>query len=140
MAYATTSHVEAMLLGRLPLGTQGQVSATQVVNWLEQTAGVIDGLLAQNGYSAPVSPTAASSALKTLEGFNTAGAWYHVEAASKTRDKVKFEEAKRMWGSAQKMLSDGIVELDLEIDTAEALPRGGFSCATPPFFSRDMEL
>lgn len=137
--YASTTHVEALNQGRTAYTATSTPNATQVSEWLNQTAGVIDGLLRQRGYITPVSPTAATSALKTLESFNAAGAWYHVESSAKTRNKDQFEEAKAMWKSAQKMLRDGLIELELPLDAEESMPRGGFSSATP-YFTRDMEL
>jgi hypothetical protein len=141
MGYATVSHVEDRNRGRT--GTSAWPAASAIVNYLEETAGVLDGLLAGRGYSIPIATDAATSARRTLEGFNSAGAWYMVELSSKSRDKVQFEAAKQMWESAQKMLTDGIIELDLPLDAAESLPRGGFggnSSSATPFFTRDMVL
>jgi hypothetical protein len=140
MAYATHHHVEALNQGRPPYTATSTPNAGQVSNWLEQTAGVLDGLLRQRGYIVPVSPTAPSSALETLEGFNAAGAWYYVEASAKTRDELQFKAAKAMWEEAQKMLRAGLIELELPLDAGEALPRGGFGAASPAFFTREMEL
>lgn len=139
--YASTIHVEALNQGRPPFvaGTsvQGQATKEQVTGWLEETAGILDGLLRQKGYVTPVPTAAATSALRTLENFNAVGAWYHVENSAKQANRLK--EAKEMWEWARKMLSDGLLELDLPIDAEETRPRGGFGSATP-YFTRNMVL
>jgi hypothetical protein len=144
-AYATVDLVRGMNLGRSIVATaasgKDQVTEGQVVQYLEETAGVLDGILRERGYVVPVSPTAAPFAFKTLEGYNAIGGFYRVEMAAKNSDRR--EEARKMWESAQKMLSDGTVELDAERDVQAGMPLGGFgsnSSAATPFFTRDMEL
>jgi hypothetical protein len=143
MAYASTTHVEALNLGRQSLASvrPGEATAGQVAEWLEETAGILDGLLREKGYVTPVPTTAPTSVLKTLEGFNAIGAAFYVERAAKKSDRLK--EAQKMWESAQKMIGDGVVELDLPIDAEETRPRGGFgrvTTAATPYFTRDMVL
>lgn len=140
MIYAAASHVEGLNQGRRTFAASSTPALGQVNEWLAQTAGIIDGVLKERGYSVPVSPTAASSALVTLANFNAAGAWYLVESSAKVRDEEQFKEAKAMWENAQKMLVDGIIELDLAIDAEEALPRSGFDSTATAWFTRDMEL
>lgn len=141
MAYATTSDVEALNLGRGPFPATpavGKIDQADVGRWLEETAGVLDGLLREKGYITPVPTSAPSSVLATLEGFNALGAAFYVERASKTSDRLK--EAQSLWESAQKMLIDGLIELDLPVDENQLRPRGGFASAPTPFFTRDMQL
>lgn len=141
MAYATVYNVAALNTGRTYGATNTKPSATQVVQYLEETAGVLDGILRQQGYLTPVATTA-TSAYKTLEGFNAIGAWCMVESAAQTSDRR--QDAEAMWESAKKMLLDGIIDLDAPQDTTEALPRSSFGAssdsAATPFFYRDMEL
>jgi glutathione S-transferase len=140
--YASTTHVEALNQGRPAFATgtslQGQATKEQVTTWLEETAGILDGLLRQKGYVTPAPTTAATSALKTLENFNAIGAWYHVEHSAKQANRLK--EAEEMWKWARKMLSDGLIDLDLPFDLDETQPRGGFSSAATPLFTREMRL
>jgi hypothetical protein len=146
-AYATVDQVRGMNLGRpvmpaasVPSG-KTEITEEQVVGYLEETAGVLDGILRERGYSVPVSPTTAPFAFKTLEGYNAIGAAYRVEMAAKNSDRR--EEARKMWESAQKMLSEGTVEFDAERDTALGMPLGGYgprSSAATPFFTRNMAL
>ncbi len=142
--YASPIHVEALNEGRRVFpatSIQGQSSLDDVGRFLAETAGIIDGLLRQRGYLVPVPTTAATSALMTLQNFNAAGAAYLVERAAKKSDRL--EEAKAAWRWAQKMLVDGLIDLDLPVDAEETRPRGGFgrsSAAATPFFTRNMEL
>jgi hypothetical protein len=136
--YAAASHVEALTEGRPAYSNNTEPSLDQVNSWLIETSGIIDGLLRQRGYAMPVASDAATSALVTLQNFNAVGGWYYVEAGAKTSHRLK--EAKEAWDWAQKMLRDGVIELDLSFDFDETQPRGGFSSAATPFFTRNMQL
>lgn len=143
IAYADVGDVERLNKGRPPFpatSTRGESTIGDVEGFLSQIAGVLDGLLREKGYVTPVPTTAPTSVLVTLENFNALGAAYYVERAAKTRDKAQYEDAKSMWESAQKMLANGVVELDLPVDSEVRRPRGGFASTPTPFFTRDMTL
>lgn len=136
MGYATVADVEQLNTARTFTGSS-KPSTTQVVDWLEQTAGVLDGILKEKGYSLPIATTA-TGALKTLEHYNAIGAAAFVEQGAPTADRRK--EAMDLWLNAQKMLKDGAIELGASQDEALSSPRSSFPCSPTPFFSRDMEL
>jgi hypothetical protein len=135
MAYATVSNVEALDAART-FTPANEVTDTDVVGFLTETAAVLDGILTARGYTLPV-PTAATSALELLEGYNAIGAWAFVEQAatiSPHRD-----AAAQAWANAQRMLRDGLIEpAGLTKDTASSSARA--PAAATAFFSREMIL
>jgi hypothetical protein len=140
MAYATVFHVEAENTGRGEYTKISHPTASQVIQYLEQRAAVLDGVLRAKGYLTPIATTA-TGAFQTLLNFNVLGAAYDVEKAAKTSDRVK--DAQAAWEAALKMLQDGVIELDAPRDTTIALPRSSFSRSgdqATPFFTRDMEF
>jgi hypothetical protein len=137
-AYAAIADVQRRNFGRTISATAADGTTEDVIQYLEETAGVIDGILRSQGYSVPVSPTTASAAYKTLQGINAIGAWALWESAARTSDRR--EEAVRMWEQAQDMLRKGEVELDIPIDVSEAAPRSGFEGVATPWFTRDVQL
>jgi hypothetical protein len=136
MAYATVAHVREQNFGREITGNT-EPSATQVVDYLEHRAGILDSILGANGYEVPI-PTGATSAFLTIQRFNALGAAYDVEMAARTSDRR--DETKAMWESALKMLQDGVIELDAPRDTETSLPRSSFDGSATPFFTRDQEF
>lgn len=136
MAYCTIDDVAELNTGRT-FTTSSKPNATQVNDFIEQTAAVIDGILRSQNYSLPIATTA-TSALKMLELFNAQGAACLVEQGAPTSDRrgAKGDGVCAMWREAQKMLKGGGIELDADRDTSESHPRGG-PCATP-FFTREM--
>lgn len=134
-AYAAVTDVQRRNFGRTISATALDGTTEDVIQYLEETAGIINGILRSQGYSVPVSPTTASAAYKTLQGINAIGAWALWESAARTSDRR--EEAARMWEKAQDMLRKGEVELDIPIDLSEAAPRGGFEGVATPWFQRD---
>lgn len=121
--------MQALNPGR-PIGTSTVVSATQVVTFLENTAGEIDGILRARGYGIPVSTTA-TSALRDLQYGNTLGAAALVEQAAQSSDRR--DQAWKMWQSWKGALERGDVVLDDAVDVARAVPRYSAN-ATPVFF------
>lgn len=138
MAYATISHVTARNPERT-YGVNSKPTTTQVAEFLDETAGIIDSILLEVGYALPVLPPAsggASSAWLVLQDANAVGGWYKAEWAAQASDKRS--EAEDMWQTAQKMLRT--VQLALGKDAAESLPRGGSTECATPFFTRCMIL
>ena len=134
MAYATIIYVQQMNTART-LGTSSKPNASQAIDWLEQTAGVLDGILREKGYGLPI-PTSATAALRTLEHYNALGAAAMVEQAAPTSDRRK--EAEALWENAQKMLREDLILLDAPKDNTTHTIRSG--AAATPMFTRTMEL
>ncbi len=144
MGYCELADVVEQNKGRWPLGTipassAKQLNASQVGDFIEQTAGVLDGILRSQGYSLPIATTA-TSALKVLELYNAYGAACLVEQASPTtRPDRSGQSACAMWKEAQKMLREGTIELDAGVDTgADTFPR--YAGSPTPIFTLDMEM
>src|SRR4051794_8470002 len=123
MAYATISHVKARNPQRVYTATS-KPSVDDVTSFLEQTAGILDGILTGRGFQLPV-PTAATSALALLEHYNALGAWAEVERAAPGGKSPNADPADKLWADAQKMLRDGLVEpVGLVRDVTRTSPRG----------------
>src|SRR3954447_7900962 len=106
MAYATLSHVKARNAQRVYSATS-KPSVDDVGGFLEQTAAILDGILAGRGFALPVA-TGATSALALLEHYNTLGAWAEVERAAPGGKSPHADGADKLWADAQKMLRDGV--------------------------------
>lgn len=134
-AYAVPSQVYALNSGRRYSATS-KPSTYEVERYLVETAGVINGILAEKSYVVPVA-TGASGARVTLEHFNALGAAKMVEDAAPTSDRRK--EATEMWMWAQEMLRSGGVEFpDAAINSNHDQPRS--SAPATAMFTRDMEF
>lgn len=141
MGYCEISDVEQLSTGRKSFAADTKPTASQVVDYIEQTAGILDGILRGRQYQLPV-PTTATSALKVLESFNAYGAACMVEQSAPVQrptDRGRSDAGVcAMWKSAQAMLKSGDLELELEVNVSTGSPRGG--PVASPFFSRDMQL
>jgi hypothetical protein len=135
-AYAEIADVQQQNVVRTLTATS-RPNTGQVSDWLEQTAGVIDGLLRESGYTLPV-PTTATQALKMLEHYNALGAAAMVEWGAPTSDRRK--EAMDLWDNAQQMLREDLLNLDMPRDDVTHTVRSNFSSSPTPFFTRDLEL
>ncbi len=136
MAYATLFHVAEQNTARSFTGSSFP-SATQVIDYLEHRAGILDAVLRGRGYETPIPPSA-TAAFLTIQNLNALGAAYDVEWAAKTSDRR--DQAKAMWESALAMLKDGTLELDAPRAVELALPRSSFGDGAPtPWFTRDMD-
>lgn len=133
-AYATVAHVQAHNAGRV-LSATSVPNDTQVIDFLEETAAVLDGILREKGYALPIATTA-TSALKFLELANSYGAWAAVERSAKSSEQR--DRAETLWEGAQKMLRDGGIELDAPTDAQLALPRS--QAAASAWFTRCTEF
>lgn len=130
MAYAEIADVQELNTGRPTYGATTKPTASQVADFLEQTAAELDGIMRAKGYLLPV-PSTAISALKWLEGANAAGGWYKVELGAQASDRR--EEAERLWRSMKRSLRDGEIDLELDVDPEQQVR---FS-APEPIFSLD---
>lgn len=130
MAYATPTQVFALDTGRTYTPTS-KPNASQVSQYITQTAAELDGILRTRGYTVPV-PTTATSAYDLLSGFNAYGAISLVEQSAPTKG-GKAEGWQKMWEDAKKMLSCGDLELDAPRDSSISSPRGFRSSAERGF-------
>lgn len=121
MAYATPTQVFALDTGRTYTATS-KPNTVQVAQYIESTAGELDGILRSRGYVTPVATTA-TSAYSMLAGFNAYGAIAIVEQSAPTTG-GKATGWQQMWEQAKKMLASGDLELDAERDTSTSSPRG----------------
>lgn len=133
-AYAGLADVERLNAQRTFTATS-KPNSDEVVGYLRDTAAVIDGILRRRRYQLPV-PAAATAALGILNLYNAYGAFALSEraaGASPHRD-----AAEKLWADAQKMLRDGLVELDTPRNRDTTLSRGVFPATA--MFTRDQEL
>jgi hypothetical protein len=135
--YASLPHVTALNAGRRITATS-RPDATSVAGFLADTAAILDGILSERDYVLPI-PTTATGALGVLRHFNALGAHAFIEEASPSGKKGGAEAAMAMWENAQKMLRDGILELDAPTNREKTMPRAPAACATP-FFTRDLRF
>lgn len=139
MAYATLSHVVAHHPARWPSGaiTGSSVpNASQVALLLDEASTDLDWALAKGGYDSPLLSSAASSVKAFFQKANAVGALCMLESGAQVEHNRAdfcgmFKEAKKMIETSQ------IPGLDKNDD--ESLPRFDPS-ASPPYFTRDMEL
>lgn len=137
IGYTTAAEVHSHNTGRqMFTATSRDVTLSDVNRFITETAAVIDGILTERSYVAPV-PTTATVAYGLLAHYNALGAACMVEKAAPTSDRR--EDACRAWENAQNMLRKGEVQLiDAEISATNDMPRG-LSAATA-MFTRDMDF
>jgi hypothetical protein len=133
VAYVTPSVVFGRDTGR-QFTQNTKPTASQVAEYIDLTAGELDGILRKRGYALPISAT---SALKLLEHYNALGAAAMIETAAPTAG-GKDKTALAMWESAKKMLGDGGIELDAASDSRSGRPR--HSTGATALFLRDAEV
>lgn len=146
MAYASTVHVQAYCPNRV-LSATSLPSLDQAAMFIDQTAGVIDGVLVAVGYQLPI-PAGATSALKALERVNALGGWAAVEAAAPVSNDV--DRATKAFNDALGELDPAIkgrtIELAIPRNVGETYARGktleeaGLTDSDDAFFTRDMEF
>lgn len=130
MAYATISHVEAMVSIR-SINGQSDPSVQQVKVMIEDIAGDIDAALAAANYAIPVSAT---GALPFLRQLNAYGAAMRVEASSaKGKESPHLEFLERQYNKRWDQLVNGDVVLPGGgdgLDTTTASIRAGGSATS----------
>lgn len=132
MAYATIAHVNARCPMRTFTGSSNP-SIEETLGFLQDSAAVLDGIVAGLGYLTPVPPTATVS-LAILKRANAIGAWAEVEQAAPSNKKDQAELAMKQWADAVKLLR----ELpDAPRNTGESYARGARASA---FFTANMAL
>lgn len=132
--YASPTQVYALNTGRT-FTASSKPNVAQVQQFIDQTAGVIDGILSEKSY---VTPMVSTSALVTISYYNALGAACLVERAAPTSDERR-KEACEMWSEAQSMLRSGSVQFpDAAVNTSSDMPRSNLPATA--MFTRDMEF
>lgn len=137
MAYATVIHANARCPLRVFTATS-RPTTEQAVQFLEDTAGVLDGVVAGLGYITPVPPSC-TQAFAVLRRANAIGAWAEVEQAAPSNKEDQAKLAMKQWADAVALLREGKVQLpDAPRDTQQSFARAGF--AATAWFTRNMPL
>lgn len=122
MGYATLIDVQELNQGRATYTASSKPSATQVADWLDQTAAELDGVLRGRGYALPVATTA-TSALKLLEGYNAIGAFAYQERAAQNSNRA--DQAWEMWMHCLTALDSMDLGLAADTDGGSGVTRYG---------------
>lgn len=137
MAYCDINHVQAHNAGRGVYTSSTKPTASQVGQFINEAASEIDMALVDGGYALPV-PASASSAQVYLQKINAMGALCSVEASAQiSHNEDSFCST---FKSALKQIAKGAKLPGLEKSGDTSLPRESLSVASPPFFTRDMQL
>jgi hypothetical protein len=133
--YATVGDVRSLNTARTFSATS-RPDIADVVNYLTETAAVLDGILSARNYALPV-PITATTALELLSYYNAIGAWCLSEQAAESSPHR--DAAAKAWENAQRMLRDGLIEpVGLTRDTTTGRARA--AGVPTAWFRRDMEL
>lgn len=130
MAYASIAQVQARNTARPTYSATTHPTASQVSEYLDEAAALIDNALSNAGYVAPVDPTGVStSGVLLLSAWNSIGAAYLVEAGSQASDRRS--DFKAMWDECLAAIANG--NLPFPLQTAKALPRDDRPEPAPQF-------
>lgn len=136
MAYATISHVVGHHPARRDYTASTIPNASQVAMLLDEIAAELDFSLAKAGYDSPLLSSSPSSVKAFFQKANSMGVLCALESgAQQSHNRDDFCS---MYRNAQKMIENGQVP-GLDKNDDESLPRYS-AAASPPFFTRDMEL
>lgn len=137
MAYASIPHLLAHHAGRATYTASSKPTASQAIMLIEEAAGQLNFALTQGGYDSPLLSSVGSSVKAFFQRANAMGALCMIESsAPQGHNRNDFcAEFKQ----ALKMIATGELP-GLDRDDAQSLPRFGFLDASPPFFTRDMNL
>lgn len=136
MAYASIPHVEAKNTARGTFTSNTKPNASQVAQFIDQAAAMMEGAFAQGGYVVPFDVSSCPSYVQTeLQNINAYGAAYYVECAAQTSQRR--EEFEEIWRNALKMMKAGEF-VGLDKDTSESVPRSAGTAT--PIFAMDMIL
>lgn len=116
MGYASIQNVQARD-PTLVFTATSTPNASQVAQFIEDTAAELDGILAARDFSVPV-PTTATQAFALLRSYNALGANALVQEASPTSRSR--DQARALWEDCKKALRAG----DITLSDAESDPGG----------------
>lgn len=135
MAYASLPDVSALAAKRT-FGATSIPSASQVMQYLDNTCSDLDSIIAADGYALPI-PTTATIALLDLKRLNALGAYVQVEHSAQVSDDK--DRAQKEWDAARLEFKSGGVSLyDVPRLGGQNFARS--QAAATPFFTRDMAL
>lgn len=136
--YIGATHVEAYNPQRSPFTESSKPSLDQVNELISQSEAEVAAALSIGGYDAV--PSSATISFKLVQGACAKCAAALVEQVAPNSTKERVAHYVKMCDSAKAMLADGNLP-DLEPNSGGAgTVRSGFEGASPPFFTRDMEL
>lgn len=138
--YCTASDVASLNKAR-QIGQGNNPTLTDVNGYIEMTAGQIDAILVNKGYSVPVNTASNPEAEGLLSWVNATAAWKMMEEASPNSPNI--DRAARAADAAMKMLADAQFVMDLPMNQARAEPRGPWITFTPTervFDPQDAEI
>lgn len=140
MPYAIVADVEALNRGR-KLGVGSNPTTDDVGLFLELTAGEIDSILLNRGYSLPIATTS-EGATRLLRMINARGALLLTEDASPTPS-ANVDRLRKEWEADLEKLGEATFSLDAPLSVERTRPRGpGLTSPKPgtlesePFFTR----
>lgn len=137
MAYASITHVIAHNSARGTYTANTKPNVTAVTQFIDEAAGAIDFALTQAGYVSPLTGAGVPSSVQVfLQNTNAMGALCSIEKSAQ----VGHNEEKfcAVFKDNLKTIRTGQLP-GVEKDASESLPRQG-PVASPPYFTRDMDL
>lgn len=136
MAYATIFHLVYHHSARPTYTGSSVPNASAAVMALDEAAAELDFSLERAGYDNPLSSSVPSSVKTFFQKANAYGALCIIERSAQVSHNENDYCA--MFKEAKKMIETGQIP-GLDKDDAESLPRYGTG-ASPPYFSRDMDV
>ena len=137
--YIGATHVEAYNPVRSPFSAQSRPNLTQVNELIEQAEAEVAGALDAGGYDVPIASTA-TAAFKLVQGACAKCAAHLVECVAPQADPKRIEHYRKMCAEAKAMVAAGGLPDVPKAGGGAGDARTGYSTATPPYFTRDMEL
>lgn len=135
MAYATIMHLVYHHQARPTYTPSSVPNASAAMMAIDEAAAELDFSLVRAGYDAPLLSSAPSSVKTFFQKANAYGALCMIERSAQVGHNEN--DFCGMFKEAKKMIENGQLP-GLDKNEDESRPR--FSTATPPYFTRDMEL
>jgi hypothetical protein len=121
MAYCTPSDVASLNKARA-IGQGDNPTLQDLQGYILMSAGEIDAILINKGYSVRVKTASWPEAATLLNGVNARGALALMEEASPSS--TILDRSQAVWEAAKKMLSDAKTVLNADMDVQRSEPRG----------------
>ena len=137
--YIGATHVEAYNPVRAPFSAQTRPNAAQVDELILQAEAQVAAALDGGGYSVPIASTA-TAAFKLVQGACAKCAAHLVECVAPQADPKRIEHYRKMCDEAKAMIAAGDLPEVEKASGGSGAARTGYGTATPPYFTRDMEL
>ena len=128
--YCTPSDVASLNRARAAaIGVGNNPTFQDLQGYILMTAGEIDAILTNKGYTVPVNSASYPAAGALLNMVNAKGAYAMMEEASPSSQNL--DRALAAWEAAKKMLADAKFVLDAPQDMARSEPRGPWVTTQP---------